>query len=537
MTRRSPHVPIRLELDPTLHHALESARPGRLERALESAVSGELIRLGIPGAPTVAVEAARSRRPITIYVADGTQRFPQSLLASVWSVVAPAELRSLPGAGVQRDPSRMEKWLVSHAAGLAADAEAQWDAVVASLVQLTIEALRLRPASLLGPEQVMAFASGVSPPPALGTDDLGHVLRGLLELGVSLADRPLVSHAIAQETTLGQLPDDIVESVYMRLRSRDIELRLHAEDLERLLSAPAEARHSVYGEGLGGWSDDFLQLERQLFHDIGLRLPEIVLARADDVRPGTVEVRLGGRPRLPVQLSAADAPSDVEEIRRAIVEALHVAVVREADRLVGIEDVEVHLGSLRQHFPELVRTALAAFSVGDLTRIARGLLRESLTFRDLRTILDRLLGYEEILVYDWDDRALDPRPSANGDRQASQLEFARASVTGLLLHRHMRAGALPAIRVETELEGRLAGLENGARRLTEKQQETIRGSIAGMVTRLARQNVYPVVITAGPARARLREITLDELPALPVVARSEVPPEYELEEVGVVRLA
>ncbi len=73
-------------------------------------------------------------------------------------------------------------------------------------------------------------------------------------------------------------------------------------------------------------------------------------------------------------------------------------VSRLAERLLSIDDVEGQLAQLDQSFPELTRAAAARFSLEDMTRVLRGLLREKISIRNLRGILEQLLRYDTVRI-------------------------------------------------------------------------------------------------------------------------------------------
>jgi FHIPEP family protein len=91
----------------------------------------------------------------------------------------------------------------------------------------------------------------------------------------------------------------------------------------------------------------------------------------------------------------AGSPPSVGDV---VIPALNWAVEAAPERLMGLSDTEHLIAKFEGGFPDLVRAALKQFSLLDLTMVLRGLARERVCIRDLRTILEALLEYEWVGV-------------------------------------------------------------------------------------------------------------------------------------------
>src|SRR5262249_20651696 len=96
-------------------------------------------------------------------------------------------------------------------------------------------------------------------------------------------------------------------------------------------------------------------------------------------------------------------------VREVVIPTLEWMVEEAPERLIGISDVEYLIAQLEAGFPDLVRAALAQFSIPQLTALLRALVRERICIRDLRTILEALLEYEWLDFDPGDKLAFDER--------------------------------------------------------------------------------------------------------------------------------
>jgi flagellar biosynthesis protein FlhA len=93
---------------------------------------------------------------------------------------------------------------------------------------------------------------------------------------------------------------------------------------------------------------------------------------------------------LPEQRSDAEARGfTVVDASSAVATHLSELVRRNAHELVGRQEVQELLGMVSKEAPKLVEDTIpAVVTLGDLVRVVKGLLREGLSVRDLRTVLE-----------------------------------------------------------------------------------------------------------------------------------------------------
>jgi len=420
MPPAEPLARLALAVDPRL---AALADPGRgphteLRRALEAELDQLLRTLGVPGQADVSIRAAQTDLAgewADIQVNGERCRCPDELLRRTRAVV-------LGDHGTEEDQRPIRSWLV----GLPADDHAlllAWcqAAVAAALVE--------NPAALLGPAQVAAYREllGARPDAAW----LGSVLRGGLDLKVSVADRATVDRVLAACADLP--PSDALEELLPELRPDVVKLRLPTADLRALTtSAPDE---------LAGM---FADLRGVVFTELGLDCPAFQLVADDRLRRHALAVTVNhltlpawlglapdeclvnappaavaaaGLPvrgplvnplsRLPETRIALEAKAESEQrgwttwtpARYPLV-VLAAELRRHGRCLVDRTMVRKQMARLGVAFPALVRATQAVVPEARLTSVLRSQAAEQRSSRNLRAIAERLLDAGSATVTD-----------------------------------------------------------------------------------------------------------------------------------------
>jgi hypothetical protein len=566
----------------------------------EEDLAGELDELmllrAIPGRAAVSTRAVAAERAVRVRVHGRLQPYAPDLLLRLWLALAPAELQPLVGetGGTGRFP---DAWFGEYVSDLLAEGDRSDPTLAFELIErLARQVVSARPGCLLELSQADAYLErGEGPRPSEGEPDRGellHVLRSLTDLAVAVRDRSLVLGALAERAAATPV-EDVVEELFVRLRPPRIELRAHPAYLRPIVAGdPLEQPLSVYAERVDQTFRDGLRtLERELLVELGLRLPDLecvprrslpagmIVVRINDrsgpptmgVSPEEVLVRapvdvlsaanIGARPAanpaIDGQLSVA-ASAEREQLERlglawwAFPEVLRLTLAgeirRRAHLLLDMEQVEYQLGQLEEVFPGLVEAALTRISLGDLTRILRGLLREGVSIRDLKTILERLVQYDSVPADPHRYLVLDERlpladRSSHGDWR-HRLEFVRSGLTYQLSERYARGrDSVDVYRVNPRLE-RLAtgereqgGSDHGRGGLDEELEEAARDALWAQAARFAGAPRPPLVYTTNGARAAVRDLLAPEFPDLPVVSAAELRRDIAIHPLGEIGVA
>ena len=200
-------------------------------------------------------------------------------------------------------------------------------------------------------------------------------------------------------------------------------------------------------------------------------------------------------------------------------------IKRHAHELLGRQEVQNLLDTTAKSYPKLVEELVPGLmSVGGVMRVLQNLLREDVSIRDMRTILETLADHapktqDEELLTEYVRQAL-----------ARQISNRAAGESSLL----------PVITLDTELEetiqrsvqysgqGSFLALEpRTAERLLSQLSEQIKQSASGL---------HPVLLCAPNIRPHVKRLTEQYLPQLPVLSYNEVTPQLQIQSLGTVQI-
>jgi flagellar biosynthesis protein FlhA len=303
-------------------------------------------------------------------------------------------------------------------------------------------------------------------------------------------------------------------------------------------------------------------LRRQLATDLGIVLPSVHLRDNLRLDPNQYRVLLRGMEigrgvAHPDRLMALDpngAEPRIEGLRgvdpafglaakwitqadRSSAEAMGLTLVdaasvvtthlsellrRTAHDIVGRQEVQELLGIVAKDAPKLVEDVVPAIlSLGDLVRVIRGLLREGVSVRDLRTVLEA--------VADAAPRSKDPGYLVEAARRrlARQITARVAGEDGVVR-------ALTLDRATEETLRATLGAADGEAALAPDMETAKRlvGALESHASRLTSQGL-PVVVLAPPdLRRPLYDFSARFVPEICVVAARELVPGTTVEPAG-----
>jgi hypothetical protein len=600
-TKDTPEIPVLVELDTAI--AALSQAPGmeEFQQRLASGL-GELVRsLNLPGEPRVKVYIADNPRLIGVRVHGASLVYSTKIMEQLWLAMAPTDLHpllaipQLPGSAAPR-----AVWYQTYIDDLMnASGEADWTLAFDYLAALVTHIIAEQPASLVSRDQVEVFLQD-------GISQMGHVelaqtqeaipqlemlLKLLLDLGVSPSEPSRLLYVYLAGPALERSIADSMEAAFTRLRSNRIEIQIHPQDLPGYFLELVDGELlSVYDEQVDQVIQEvFRYLEEEIFEELGILLPDLVWAPSDKLRPGTISFKinhLSGTPFRALQpdellvnetvdrlaqegitsrlminptnqqkaaVVAKDQREPLESMGHAtwdspayLVLALASEIRRLAARLLSLADVEYALAQLESNFPDLVHTVLSLFSFEDITRVLRGLLRERISIKDLRLILETLLQYDSILVDDGTFFLLDERlpvvektiPQETG-QWSNYLKFIRSRIKEQFRNKFARGtNTLVAYLVDPKIEKRLlkllSGTSNGDQEgtLSEVEREQILAAFRSEISYLPELVSLPVVITTLDVRPLLQEIVAPEFPELDVVSYAELSADLNIQPVA-----
>lgn len=329
----------------------------------------------------------------------------------------------------------------------------------------------------------------------------------------------------------------------------------------------------------------FRTVESGIFNSIGIQqLPELTWVPSTQIPDGFVSIKINDRLSPPVlglqagellvrasseRLKALNIPHrpapllstvyaivneiDINTISQHGFSPLDIShlvplvltgeITRRAGRLVGIEDIEYQLAQIRLSFPALVRTAIACYSLGDLTRVMRTLVAEGISIRNVRAILEGMLKFDTITVpseyIPFDTRF--ELPESEPTERSKWRDLAAFVRTTL---RHFIGAnfgssltSIDVFTLDRDVQGRAELAMTADHRidddswLSEAEQEALRDSAW---TKFA-QGRKPILTTPN-ARAPIHDLIAPEIPDVVVVSFSELSPTIKVYEQGEIAL-
>jgi flagellar biosynthesis protein FlhA len=211
----------------------------------------------------------------------------------------------------------------------------------------------------------------------------------------------------------------------------------------------------------------------------------------------------------------------------AVITHLSEVVKKYAHELIGRQDVQSMLDSVKQNYPivvdELVPSVLA---VGEVQQVLQNLLNERVSIRDMVTILE-VLG----------DNA---RITKNID---ILTEHTRAALGRNICRQHQAEdGKLDVVTIDPLIEKEISeGIEYTDQgislALDPESMQRIVIELSNSLETAFSMGRSPVLLTSASTRRALRKIIERKLPNLAVLSYNEIAPEFELQSVGMVSLS
>ncbi|MBI2567110.1 MAG: flagellar biosynthesis protein FlhA [Candidatus Schekmanbacteria bacterium] len=194
-----------------------------------------------------------------------------------------------------------------------------------------------------------------------------------------------------------------------------------------------------------------------------------------------------------------------------------------AHELLGRQETQALLDNIKQDYPKLVEDLVPGImGIGVVQKVLQNLLRERVSVRDLRTILEALAEYGPYLK--------DP----NGLTEFVRQELGRAICSTY----ETDGGELPVITLAPETEQQLAQAVEDSDAgsylaIAPERAQRLFGSLRQAIEH-ASLSGEPVLLTSSRVRRHLKSLTERMLPRLAVLAHNEIPPATQVVSLGVV---
>ena len=206
--------------------------------------------------------------------------------------------------------------------------------------------------------------------------------------------------------------------------------------------------------------------------------------------------------------------------------ATHISEIikQHSHELIGRQEVQALLDNLAKHYPKLVEELVpTVLSLGTIMRVLQNLLKEGVSIRDLRTILETMA--------DW--------AAATHDTDVL-TEYVRHSLARTISSDLAVNGIIPVITLarpaEEAIRGSIQHKETGSYLAIDPIiAQRILDSI-GRCIPLFEGGSRPVLLSAPQIRPYVRSLTERYYPALAIISHNEVVPNLKIRSLGTVTL-
>ncbi len=207
--------------------------------------------------------------------------------------------------------------------------------------------------------------------------------------------------------------------------------------------------------------------------------------------------------------------------------ATHISEVVKghAHELLGRQEAQNLLDNVAKSYPKLVDELIPnIMSLGGVLKVLQNLLREGVSIRDLRTILETLADYGP--------QVQDVDLLTEYVRQALSRQIS-AAVAG-------EGDTLPIITLDQEAEQTIQnsvqkGGQSGVLALEPKKARSILEGIGGQLEKFT-GGTTPVLLCPPAIRMHVKKLTERYFPGLSVLSHNEVAPQVKIQSLGTVRI-
>ena len=208
--------------------------------------------------------------------------------------------------------------------------------------------------------------------------------------------------------------------------------------------------------------------------------------------------------------------------------ATHISEIikKHAHELVGRQELQQLLDSLSSTLPKVVEELVPSLlNLGTVLRVVKNLLKENVSIRDLRSILETLADYGGVTK--------DPE---------TLTEFVRQSLGRYIVEQYKREDdTLCILTLDRDVEETIADAvqmsEQGSYLAIEPNTaQSIILAIRKGVEKFDQTGTTPVIIASPGIRRHMKKLTERFMPNLAVISHNEIPPSIKIQSIGVVTL-
>lgn len=318
-----------------------------------------------------------------------------------------------------------------------------------------------------------------------------------------------------------------------------------------LVEIPESMRNKI---SLTELNTAFAQVRRSFYTDLGVPISGIGVKLSQQIDDNQYRILIRGVPvaqgQLDVNAQATNSPislpstelaavnnianspsSETEKSLQLISHHLSYILRRHASEFIGIQEVHTLMSKLEEAgYVTLVQEAQRAVPTTKTVDILKRLLNESVSIRDLRQILEKLIEFGEAEK----DQGMLAERVRIGLRRQIAYAFTRGT------------GQLPAYMIDPESERTIQSSIRQTQAgiflaLTQDASQNLLNNVRNLESQHQQNarpdSVRPVVLTNMDIRRHVRSHLETQFPDLPVLSLQELPQTISVQPVGEIRLA
>ncbi|WP_298440285.1 flagellar biosynthesis protein FlhA [Geobacter sp.] len=208
--------------------------------------------------------------------------------------------------------------------------------------------------------------------------------------------------------------------------------------------------------------------------------------------------------------------------------ATHISEIikKHAHEMVGRQELQQLLDNLSASFPKVVDELVPSLlNLGTVLRVIKNLLREGVSIRDLRTILETLADYGGLTK--------DPETLTEFVRQALGRyivdQYKREDETLCMMSLDRRVEEIVAEAIQPSEQGSYLAIEPNT-------AQVILSGIRQEMEKFNQVGTNPVLIASPSIRRHVKKLTERFVPNLAVLSHNEIPSNIKIQSLGVVTL-
>ncbi len=248
------------------------------------------------------------------------------------------------------------------------------------------------------------------------------------------------------------------------------------------------------------------EIEGEATRDPAFGLPAVWIAEAEREKAE----RLG--------YTVVDPPSIIATHLTEIIKA-HAA------EILGRQEVQSILDTLKSDYPTVVEEINKSFAVGEIQKVLQGLLREQVSIRNIVVILETMADYGTI--------SKDTPFLIEKIRQALGRQICLQHTDE---HKVLRVLTLDPDLEQKITESRVDTATGPKAALEPQLQRKWINSLTNMVRSVQEQGHHPVILCSEAARPLVKGSTIREIPHLVVLSVPEIVADVKLETLGEIRI-